>query len=225
MQAEVRPPPAKVFCSGAQSLKKLYPCAGKTHGPFRKDRLDRCRTHCRFDFVCCLETISLRTVIISQPKNPSVETNDWLWYKSVEMIRRVLKISVVLALSIALMYSGVAWAIDNCLREAGHSHDGAGAEHDHAQQHSDHDRSSKDSPSPIIHCTSLFPEAGPAAVVKSFTLAEAGKILPLYIAAGLDAISEFPRTNVWLQALFKRILTFSSRFDRTRHLSLSVLQI
>ena len=136
---------------------------------------------------------------------------------------RVLKISAVLVLSIALMYSGVAWAIDNCLRGTGHSHD-AGGEHDHAQQHSD-DPPSQDASDPIIHCTRLFPEAGPAAVVKSFTLGDAGKILPLYVAPGLGAISQLARTNVWLQALFKRTLIFSSPFDRTRHLFLSVLQI
>ena len=139
------------------------------------------------------------------------------------MSLRALKISAVLALSVALMYSGVAWAIDNCLRETGHSH-GAEAEHDHAHQQSDRD-TSQDASDPIIHCTSLFPQAAPAAVVKSFTLVKAEKALALYVTASSHAISEFPRNAVWLQALFKRILTFSLRFDRTRHLSLSVLQI
>ena len=139
------------------------------------------------------------------------------------MSLRALKISALLALSIALMYSGVAWAIDNCLRETGHSH-GAEAEHDHAQQHSDHSHS-QDASQPIIHCTSLLPELGPSAVVKSFTLFETGKALPLYVISTFEAFSPLLSDSAWLQALFKRTLTFSLRFDRTRHLSLSILQI
>ena len=154
-----------------------------------------------------------------------LERSSLLCYEQMRVDTSVLKIFAVLALSIALMYSGVAWAIDNCLRDAGHSHDDAGAEHDHAPHHSDHNRPSRDSSDPILHCTSLFPETVPATVVKAFTLAEAGKVLPLYIAADLGAITQSGHTNAWLQALFKRTLTFSSLFDRTRYLSLSVLQI
>lgn len=137
---------------------------------------------------------------------------------------RVLKISAVLVLSIALMYSGVAWAIDNCLRETGHSHVTEG-NHDHSEQHSDNENRSEDASDPIIHCTSLFPQAGPAAIAKSLTLPKAGKAFPLYTDLGLDAISRRATTNAWLQALFKGTLTFSTRFDRPLHLSLSVLQI
>ena len=152
------------------------------------------------------------------------------------MSRCALKICTVVALSIALMYSGVAWAVDNCLREHGHS-DHATLEHHHEQDHhqeqkhrhnhatSENHKDTQDSSLPIIHCTSMLYQIGPAAAVASFTLLRLGKVVPLHVSLLPEAISPETKNNLWLNSLFKRILTFSFAFDRTRHLFLSVLQI
>ena len=149
------------------------------------------------------------------------------------MNRCVLKICAVVALSIALTYSGAAWAIDSCLREHGHS-DHATLEHHHEQDHHQeqkhrHDHATsenhKDSSVPIIHCTSMRYQIGPAAAVASFTLLRLGKVVPLDVSLLPEAISPEAKKNLWLNSLFRRILTFSIPFDRTRHLFLSVLQI
>jgi hypothetical protein len=152
------------------------------------------------------------------------------------MNRCVLKICAVVALSIALTYSGAAWAIDSCLREHGHS-DHATLEHHHEQDHhqeqkhrhdhatSENHKDSQDPSVPIIHCTSMPYQIGPAAAVASFTLLRLGKVVPLDVSLLPEAISPEAKKNLWLNSLFRRILTFSIPFDRTRHLFLSVLQI
>src|ERR671919_472348 len=152
------------------------------------------------------------------------------------MSRCALKICTVVALSIALMYSGVAWAVDNCLREHGHS-DHATLEHHHEQDHhqeqkhrhnhatSENHKDTQDSSLPIIHCTSMLYQIGPAAAVASFTLLRLGKVVPLHVSLLPEAISPEAKKNLWLNSLFRRILTFSIPFDRTRDLFLSVLQI
>jgi len=39
------------------------------------------------------------------------------------------------------------------------------------------------------------------------------------------AVSATPRNDLWLEAVFKSIVTFSSPIDLARHLFLSILQI
>lgn len=149
------------------------------------------------------------------------------------MRRSVIKICAVVVLSISMLYSGVAWAIDNCLREHGHS-DHATLEHRHDQEHGhDHDLGSsidhndfQDPAIPIIHCTSLFHPGEPGAVVASFNLKRLGKAAPLHASFAPEAISPEIKNNLWLQSLFKRILNFSFfPLDHTRHPFSSVLQI
>ena len=140
-----------------------------------------------------------------------------------DMREQLLRICAVIVLSVALMYSGVAWAVNNCLREHAHSEHEA-AEHHHHEQDSESHKDSHDPSNPIVHCASLFHYAGPSAVVASFNLFRSGKALPLHVSLVPDAFFPDIKTNVWLQSLFKRILTVSFPIDRP-HLFLSVLQI
>ena len=157
------------------------------------------------------------------PKNLLVETGNGLWYKSEPMSRCALKIFAVFLLSLALIYSGVAWAIDNCLKEHAHAEQDV-AEHHHDEHDSEDNKDSHDPSNPIVHCTSLFDHAGPSAVVASFNLSKSGKAVPLHISLVPDTVFPEIQSNVWLQSLFKRILAVWLPTDRP-HLFLSVLQI
>jgi hypothetical protein len=143
------------------------------------------------------------------------------------MTVRIPKFCAITVLAVALVYSGVAWA--TCLRD-GHSHDSAvennheqGHGHDHAGSKNQHD--SQEPSAPIIHCTSFFNHVGPGVVVTSFHLESSGKLVALHGALIPEAVSQEARNNLWLNSLFRRILTFSFSFGRTRHLFLSVLQV
>ena len=146
------------------------------------------------------------------------------------MTGRIFKSCAIIVLAIALLYSGVAWAIDNCLREDGHSHrsavenhHGQGHGHDHASSKNHQD--SQQGPAPIIHCRSLFNHVGPGVVVTSFRLGSDGKIVALHASLIPEAGSQEAGNNLWLNSLFRRILTFSLPFARPRYLFLSVLQV
>ena len=145
------------------------------------------------------------------------------------MTVRIFKSCGIIVLAVALLYAGVAWAIDSCLREDGHAHglafdnhndDGHG--HDHASSNNQQD--SEEPSAPIIHCTSFFNHVGPGVVVTSFQLGSAGKVVALHASLISAAVSQEARNNLWLNSLFRKILTFSFPFDRTRHLFL-VLQV
>ena len=139
------------------------------------------------------------------------------------MSERLLRICAIIILSVALMYSGVAWAVNNCLREHAHTEQDV-PEHHHHEHDSDNHKDSQGPFNPIIHCTSLFNHTGPSAVVASFNLFRSGKALSLNVSLVPDLVFPEIETNVWLQSLFKRVLTVPFRTDRP-HLFLSVLQI
>lgn len=139
------------------------------------------------------------------------------------MSERLLRICAIIILSVALMYSGVAWAVNNCLREHAHTEQDV-PEHHHHEHDSDNHKDSQGSSNPIVHCTSLFDDAGPSAVVASFNLFRSGKALPLYFSSIPHLVFPAIETDVWLQSLFKRNLTIPFPTDRP-HLFLSILQI
>ena len=139
------------------------------------------------------------------------------------MRERLLRICAIIILSVALMYSGVAWAVNNCLREHAHTEQDV-EEHRHDHHHSEDTKDSHQSSDPIVHCSSLFHHAGPSTIVTSFNLLKSGKALPLYFSSIPDLVFPETKINVWLQSLFKRILTVPFPTDRP-HLFLSVLQI
>jgi hypothetical protein len=134
------------------------------------------------------------------------------------------RITVVL-LSGFLVYAGAAEALKSCLRHEDH------ADHHHFESHhSDsgisvtHDHSPSSS-WPIIHCTTSEQRLGPALEVASANLSRLDQITSVHASIFQQPASPVSRNNLWREAVFKIILTFSLPNDLARHLFLSVLQI
>jgi hypothetical protein len=139
------------------------------------------------------------------------------------MSRRFLKPCGILALSIALLYSGVAWTMEACMRHDGHS-DHRVEDHHNSKASPQHTHP-EDQSVPVIHCTLLIHQVGPAVQVTETGIPVSDKGVALPPAAFPDALSSMLKNVLWLEALFKRILTFSLPNDLSLHLFLSVLQI
>lgn len=140
------------------------------------------------------------------------------------MNNRFLKGACILFLSIALLYSGVAWALDACLEHDRHP------DHASAERGSDSDvlvaHDGLQNPSvPVIHCTSENQEVGPAVRVASIKIPRPDKGTVLQMVSRSDAVSTALNNDLWLDAVFRRIVTISLPIDLSRHLFLSVLQI
>jgi len=122
-----------------------------------------------------------------------------------------------LLLCLFLFYAGVAWALEACLLDHGHS--------DHAISEAlvSHDPP-RDPSIPVIHCTSVNQEVGPMARGASVEVPRSDKVIPLD-AAFLHGARSALGSGLWLDALFKRATAFPSPIDLARHLFLSVLQI
>jgi len=135
----------------------------------------------------------------------------------------VRKLSVIF-LSLFLGYAGVAWALEACLGHDRHS------EHAIAEPHTVSDAlvTHNDSREPtlsIIHCTSENQEVGPAVRVASIKIPRPDKGTVLQMVSRSDAVSTALNNDLWLDAVFRRIVTFSLPINLARHLFLSVLQI
>jgi len=139
------------------------------------------------------------------------------------MLASVRKLSVV-CLSLFLTYAGVAWALEACLRHDGHSDHSTFENHSDSHSSVGHDHSPDPSP-PIIHCTSVAHQVGPAARTASAESPRSDKGVALDMVSFPYAVSATIRNDLWLEAVFKSIVTFSSPIDLARHLFLSILQI
>jgi len=142
---------------------------------------------------------------------------------SMYMLASVRKLSVV-CLSLFLTYAGVAWALEACLRHDGHSDHSTFENHSDSHSSVGHDHS-PDPSLPIIHCTSVTHQVGPAARIASAEIPRSDKGVALDMVSFPYAVSATLRNDLWLEAVFKRIVTFSSPIDLARHLFLSILQI
>jgi len=136
------------------------------------------------------------------------------------MINSFLKSCGILFLSVAFLYSGAS----TCLGHDGHS------DHETAARHTDTDglvthNDSHEPTVPVIHCPSQNPEVGPAAQIASTTIPRPDKASALHISYLSDAASAALKNDLWLDAVFRRIVTFPSPIGLARHLFLSVLQI
>jgi hypothetical protein len=140
------------------------------------------------------------------------------------MSRQILKSCVTVALAFFLLYSGVAWAMAACLRSHIHSEDVAIDDH-HKSQAGSEIKHPQDPSVPVIHCAPLSEEFGPAARLASAEIRRSDKGAPLPAASPSDALSAVLRNDLWLEALFKRTVTFSLPIDFARHLFLCVLRI
>jgi hypothetical protein len=130
----------------------------------------------------------------------------------------------IIFLSVLVLYAGVASAFEACLRHDGHSDHGV-TEHHHNSEASSQHTHPQDQSVPVIHCTLLIHQVGPAVQVASAEIHPSDKSLALHAAFLPDAVSAVLRNDLWLEALFKKILTFSLPSDLSRHLFLSILQI
>src|SRR5439155_23318788 len=112
------------------------------------------------------------------------------------MLASVRKLSVIF-LSLFLSYAGIAWALHACLRHDGHSdHSTFENRSDfHAQVGHDH---SPDPSLPIIHCTSVTHQVGPAARVASTEIPRSDKGVALHVSLVPNAVSATFENSLWL---------------------------
>ena len=130
----------------------------------------------------------------------------------------------LIVLSFLLLYGSVVWALDACLRHAGDSEHAVADDH-HGSQGSTEQTGSQDPSVPVIHCTSVIYPLGPAALVAPSKLILSSEGVPLQSSLFPEAVLPVFDNNLWLEALFKKIVTFSLPNHLARHLFLSVLQI
>jgi hypothetical protein len=140
------------------------------------------------------------------------------------MSRQFSKACGILALSIALLYSGVAWTMEACMRHDGHSDHRVTEDHHNSEASSQHTHP-EDQSVPVIHCTLLIHQVGPAVQVAATGIPLSDKGIALPPASFPDALSSVLKNVLWLEALFQKIVTFSLPVDLARHLFLSILQI
>jgi hypothetical protein len=130
----------------------------------------------------------------------------------------------IFVLSVVLLHGGVAWALESCLHRDNRSQYEALEHQIDARDLSSQDNTT-DPSVPIFHCTSSNEQVGPGVRVASAQLAPSSKGVPLQASLHLDVVEPASGNNLWLEALFKKIVTFSLPIDLARHLFLSVLQI
>lgn len=137
--------------------------------------------------------------------------------------RFVFKIAAVLALSTALVYSGVAWAVANCSTDRSHSSHVIADHHDnaHPAHHRDH---SSDPVGLFIHCASPLHEPRQAVIVTSTTRIRATKAVPIHKSLLPCAIAHVFRRDS-LQPVIKQVSPDAFLLNFSRRLFLSILQI
>jgi hypothetical protein len=132
--------------------------------------------------------------------------------------------SSVIFLSLFLTYAGVAWAFQTCLLHSDHS-DHATRAHRSDSQALVNQNDSRDPSVPVIHCTSVSQDVGPAVRAASAEISRLDKGVALHMVLLPDALAVMLRNDLWLEAVFKRSVAVSLPIDFARHLFLSVLQI
>ncbi|MGH7847761.1 MAG: hypothetical protein ACREQW_21675 [Candidatus Binatia bacterium] len=142
---------------------------------------------------------------------------------SMYILAPVRKLSVTF-LSLFLGYAGVAWALEACLGHADHSDHAIQEHHPDSNTLVGHDHS-QDPSATVIHCTRLSQQVGPAARVASAEISRPDKGFALHMGSISDAVSASLRNDLWLDAVFRRIVTLYLPVALARHLFLSVLQI
>ena len=139
------------------------------------------------------------------------------------MSSQVLKSCAIIALSVALLYSGVAWTMEACVRHDNHTNAATAQDH-HSSQVSSKHTDGRDA-APVIHCASLNEQVGPAARIASTDIRRSDKGFALHAVSFLYTPSVARENVLWQEALFRRAFTTSLTNDLARHLFLSVLQI
>ena len=135
----------------------------------------------------------------------------------------VRKLSVIF-LSLFLSYAGVAWALEACLGHADRSDHAIQEHHPDSNTLVGHDHP-QDPSETVIHCARLSQQLGPAVRIASAEISRPDKGFALHMGPISDAVSATLRNDLWLDAVFRRIITISFPVALARHLFLSVLQI
>ncbi|HEX9274279.1 MAG TPA: hypothetical protein VGA01_18945 [Candidatus Binatia bacterium] len=110
------------------------------------------------------------------------------------------------------------------MRHDGHSDHRVAEDHHNSEALPQHTHP-EDQSVPVIHCTLLIHQVGPAVQVASAEIPRTDKGVALHMVSLPDAVTVVVRNNLWLEAVFKRIVTGSLPIDLARHLFLSILQI
>jgi hypothetical protein len=135
-----------------------------------------------------------------------------------------MKRIAAIAFSFFFLYAGAVQALTVCLHH--HSHFDHAAEDHHSDSHALTSHDDSRSPSwPAIHCPSTEDRIGPAVLVASVKLSRLDRMQFVHAFFLPETAASAFRDSAWLQALFRRILTFSLPNEFARHLFLSVLQI
>jgi hypothetical protein len=125
-------------------------------------------------------------------------------------------------LSLFLVCGGVAWALATCLRD--HADHLSETHHSHSHAWVSFERS-REPAGPLIHCP--FPEnqVGPAAQSGPTKLRRMHGFVSIHAPFFHTPGSVILRDSLWMEAVFRGILTFSFPNNLGRHLILSVLRI
>jgi hypothetical protein len=135
-----------------------------------------------------------------------------------------MKRIAAIALSFFFLYAGAVQALTACLHH--HSHFDHAAEDLHSDSHALASHDDSHNPSwPAIHCPSAEDRIGPVVLVASAKLSRLDRVQFGHASFPPETASSAFRDSPWLQALSRRMLTFSLPNDLARHLFLSVLQI
>jgi hypothetical protein len=138
-------------------------------------------------------------------------------------VNTVKKILIIF-LSLLIFYSGIAWALEACLRHGVHSDHGTVENRSDSHVLVGHD-DPRDPSVPVVYCIPASQEIGPMARIASAQIPRPDKGAALYMVSLSDAVSSQLKNDLWLAAVFRRIVTFSLPIDLARYLFLSVLQI
>jgi len=138
-----------------------------------------------------------------------------------QMKTSFLKPFGIVSLSVLLVFSGVAWALENCL-EDGEDHEAAAS----SEGSIGSPVNLAHHPITLIHCTISHHEIGPMARGSTtLSMAPSGEktLLKVSLPGGCSVASE--TNSLWLTSFLDWYLLHSSPSGRSRYLFLSVFRI
>ena len=139
------------------------------------------------------------------------------------MSAHALKSCAVIALSLALLYSGVAWAMEACVRRDGHTDYAVAQEHQRSHPFFKHAHAHDSVP--VLHCASLSGSVDLAVRAASTEIRRLDKAVVFYPASHPGTSSIVLRNDLWLKAVFRKAVEFFRTTKLKRHLILSIFQI
>jgi hypothetical protein len=139
------------------------------------------------------------------------------------MHSRFLVVFRVVFLSAILIYSGVAWTMENCLRHHNHSGAPLAELHDDFELSPENTHSEEDS-TPIIHCAPAVDEIGPGLYTFAGHTSRLSEGLLIQQSVFSGAITPFLKNSLWLETVFRNPTFFTSKRP-SLNLLLAVLRI